>query len=109
MSMAIEPERFSRLSPAEIEELERSVSRFETAWQSGSRPNLAQFLPATERLRLPVLRELVHVDLEFRRKAGESARPEEYLELFPELRTQTQFLQSLMLAKDRMPQEQQLN
>jgi serine/threonine protein kinase len=62
---------------------------FERAWQSGSRPALEKFLPSEGSIsfRRRVLRELIEVDLERRRRAGEPARREEYLARYPELGT----------------------
>ena len=65
-----------RLSPAAYELL----SRFDSLWLQGQRPNLDALLaecPLGERL--PVLVELVHTDLEFRLKAGEDIQTEVYL------------------------------
>src|SRR5215831_4852157 len=61
------------------------VYRFEKAWQSGSRPDIGDFLPAAGPDRVAVLAELVKVDSERRRQAGESAPVEEYLRRYPEL------------------------
>jgi predicted ATPase len=65
--------------------LKNAVRRFEQAWRQTPRPGIEDFLPADAPLRLRVLIELVHIDLELRLKAGESARVEEYLERYPEL------------------------
>jgi WD40 repeat protein len=64
---------------------EEVLDRFEAAWLAGQRPVIADFLPADGDQRQALLVELVHVDLEFRLKAGEAARVEEYLASFPEL------------------------
>src|SRR5437879_5475258 len=61
------------------------VQRFEKAWQSGDRPVIDDFLPEDGPVRLAVLNELVHVDLERRLRAGEPAQFEDYLERYPEL------------------------
>src|SRR5207253_451249 len=53
------------------------VQRFEKAWQSGGRPAIDDFLPKDGPVRLAVLNELVHVDMERRLRAGDSARPED--------------------------------
>src|SRR5438270_423849 len=66
------------------DEFEDVVLRFEVAWQGGSRPEIDGFLPVgPDRARL--LTELVHVDLEYRLRAGEPARVEDYLTRYPEL------------------------
>jgi WD40 repeat protein/predicted Ser/Thr protein kinase len=61
------------------------VERFEDAWQQGQRPALKEFLPAGGPDRWLVLIELIHIDLELRLKAGETARAEDYLQRYPEL------------------------
>ncbi len=63
---------------------EEGLERFEEAWQDGRRPALEDFLPSGSG-RDATLRELVHVDLEYRLKTGEPARVEDYLGRFPEL------------------------
>lgn len=65
-------------------ESEDVIRRFEDAWRGPSRPEIEAFLPAGAG-RTGLLTELVHVDLEYRLRAGESARVEEYLALYPEL------------------------
>lgn len=61
------------------------VKRFEDAWRQGPRPAIFEYLPTSDSLRPRVLIELVHVDLELRLKAGETARVEDYLAHYPEL------------------------
>src|SRR6516165_9655513 len=63
--------------------LKDAVRRFENAWRYGSRPLIDDYLPIDGPLRCRVLIELVHIDLELRLKAGETARVEEYLTRFP--------------------------
>ena len=48
---------------------------------------LEDYLPAGDGLRRTVLLELVHADLEYRLKDGEPARVEEYMDRFPELKS----------------------
>jgi serine/threonine protein kinase/formylglycine-generating enzyme required for sulfatase activity len=83
-------------------EFERIISCFEEAWHQGQRPGIAGFLPADKPLRYAVLRELVHVDFEFRCKAGENADPAEYLAQFPELAAESALAQSLNAARERI-------
>ena len=67
------------LSPDELLRLEAICDRFEGLWGEGTRPDLASFLTdAPDRLRGVVLRELVALDVEYRRRAGEVARVEDY-------------------------------
>jgi serine/threonine protein kinase/dienelactone hydrolase len=61
------------------------VHGFEKAWQSGAHPDIDDFLPAGGPDRLALLAELVKVDSERRRQAGESVPVEEYLRRYPEL------------------------
>src|SRR4051812_43315510 len=65
--------------------LKDAVKRFEHAWHQALRPAIGDYLPMGDPLRFRVLIELVHIDLELRLKAGESARVEEYLARYPEL------------------------
>jgi serine/threonine protein kinase/formylglycine-generating enzyme required for sulfatase activity len=67
------------------QEIDAFVQRFEKAWQEGARPAIDDFLPKDGPDRLAVLQELVNVDIERRRMAGEPARTEDYLERYPEL------------------------
>jgi len=64
--------------------LESLVAKFESAWVSGGRPSIEEHLSQVGSDRESVLVELVHIDLEYRLKAGEQARVEEYLQRFPE-------------------------
>ncbi|MBN9523893.1 hypothetical protein J0H58_36185 [bacterium] len=63
---------------------EDAIRRFEDAWRGPHRPDLAGFLPAGA-APPELLLELVHVDLEFRFRAGDDARIEEYVTRFPAL------------------------
>src|SRR4051812_36600538 len=65
--------------------LQRTIARFETSWNRGDRPEIAEYLADDEPHREALLIELVHADLEFRLKAGEEARVEEYLWKYPKL------------------------
>src|SRR5438270_1244266 len=67
------------------QEVDGVVQRFEKAWENGGRPAIDDFLPHDGPDRLPVLIELVHVDLERRLRAGEPARAQDYQERYPEL------------------------
>jgi predicted ATPase len=65
--------------------LKDAVRHFEKAWRRGPRPLIDDYLPIDVPQRFRVLIELVHIDLELRLKAGETARVEEYLARYPEL------------------------
>ncbi len=66
-------------------QFEALIESFELAWRTGSLPNIDDYLRAEGREREALLVELVHVDLEFRLKAGEAARVESYLVRYPHL------------------------
>jgi serine/threonine-protein kinase len=72
------------LSDGEVFRLEGAVEGFEAAWRRGDRPDPAAFLPP-EGPRLATLIELVAVDCEYRRAAGEDPDTGDYLRRFPEL------------------------
>src|SRR5262245_56177497 len=71
--------------PAENSMLQPLLDQFEDAWARGGRPALDGYLPPGGPLRGPALRELAHLDLEYRLRSGEPARAEEYLRRYPEL------------------------
>src|SRR4051812_34666060 len=74
----------STLAGSAWEGFEDVIRRFEDAWKGPARPEIIAYLPTgTGRSRL--LTELAHVDLEYRLRAGEDARVEEYLARYPEL------------------------
>jgi serine/threonine protein kinase/formylglycine-generating enzyme required for sulfatase activity len=60
--------------------------RFESAWQSGARPRLEDYLSsAPEPQRTELLHELIRLDVEYGRRRGEDPSPHEYLGRFPGL------------------------
>ena len=64
--------------------------RFEAQWQAaartGQRPDIQAYLAeVSEPQRLALLRELVLLDVDYRRIAGETPRAEDYVSRFPEL------------------------
>jgi hypothetical protein len=72
------------LDPDDLRERQGLLRQFEEAWRQG-RPALDDYLPAAGAEYLSLLRELVRTDLEYRLRAGEPARVEEYLGRYPEL------------------------
>ena len=80
------------------DEFEDAIRRFEDAWQGSVRPEILAYLPTgADRTRL--LTELVHVDLEYRLRAGEAARVEEYLARYPELSEDREVVLELIAAE----------
>jgi eukaryotic-like serine/threonine-protein kinase len=65
-------------------EHESVIRRFEEAWADG-RPELTAFLASGVREPGTLLVELIQIDLEFRFRAGERPRVEEYVRGFPDL------------------------
>jgi serine/threonine protein kinase/WD40 repeat protein len=60
--------------------------RFERAWQAGLRPRIEDYLGDTpEPERAALLRELIALDMAYRRKAGEQPQLDEYHARFPDL------------------------
>src|SRR5262249_19030860 len=58
---------------------------FEDAWKSGRRPRIEEYLAGISgRERVEVFRELLGLELTYRRLAGEEPAPEEYCKRFPD-------------------------
>jgi len=93
--------RTAALSAEQLAEFERIVARFEEEWFAGKRPEIEPFLVDDVELRPVLLAELVRVDFEFRRKAGEVCRFEDYLARFPELAGDESLVNSLAAAAVR--------
>jgi hypothetical protein len=89
----------SGLASGERDNLHALVHRFEDVWQGGRRPAIDDFLPPGPCGRLPVLVELVHVELEYRLKAGEPAGVADYLERYPELKAHPAVVAGLAAAE----------
>jgi serine/threonine protein kinase len=94
------------LSDSTRDEVENLIQRFEEAWQGQSRPEISAYLP-TGAGRIPLLTELVHVDLEYRLRAGEAARVEEYLARFPELAGDRAVVLELIAAEHEFRQRRE--
>ncbi len=64
--------------------IDEEAMRFEREWQAGCRPRIEDFLAHREEPhRAPLLKELLRVECELRRKAGDSATAGEYGRRFP--------------------------
>ncbi|QDT44946.1 Serine/threonine-protein kinase PrkC [Gimesia alba] len=66
-------------------QLEKVVSEYEDALRNGNALEVETIWRSSHNKELVLLFELVHTELEWRLKAGEAVRVEEYLERFPEL------------------------
>jgi serine/threonine-protein kinase len=66
--------------------IDEACDRFEAAWKAGERPRIENFLradcPRLEHLAL--LRELLSIELFWRKKGGERPDPREYVDRFPD-------------------------
>src|SRR5438309_2279174 len=82
-----------------VADTEDVIRRFEIAWQGPSPPDIGAYLtpgaPGCGRL----LVELVHVDLEYRLRAGEAARVEDYLARYPALANDPALILGLVAAE----------
>ena len=93
--------------PAPSAVLADIAERFEDAWQQNPPPNMDSFLPAGGPMRLQALVELAHLDLEFRLKAGQAARVEDYLNRYPELAADEKTVLDLIVAELQLRQRRE--
>jgi len=100
-------EKVNSLTAEQQAQLEQIVAKFELAWFRGERPALETFLPSDPTCRKVALLELIHVDIEFRSKAGEVTQPQAYLSRFPELRADLQAVQSIIATVGKFESRKQ--
>src|SRR4051794_13475654 len=68
------------LAPELVERLDDTCDRFEAEWKAGRRPKIKDHLSdAAETERATWLRELLALELDWRRRRGERPTPWEYL------------------------------
>jgi hypothetical protein len=91
------------LSGSACVDFEDVIRRFEDAWQNQARPEILTYLPSGSG-HTELLTELVHVDLEYRLRAGEAARVEDYLIRYPELSDDRSVALDLIAAEFRLRQ-----
>ena len=66
--------------------LEAACDAFESRWRTGGRPDVrAALIELPEAVRSAALRELVSLDVHYRREAGESPTAADYADRFPDL------------------------
>ena len=88
------------------ERLEALLERFEDAWRRGERPVFEDYLrEAKPEEQGCLLVEMVHADLEYRLRAGETARVEEYLIRYPQLHEAPSAVICLVLAEHALRRE----
>jgi hypothetical protein len=93
--------RVQRLNSHAWHRLERIVGAFEGAWEAGARPDLDAYLDGGASLRPTLLFELAAADLEYRLRAGDPARAEEYFARYPALRDDDALAVDLIAAEYR--------
>jgi serine/threonine protein kinase/formylglycine-generating enzyme required for sulfatase activity len=73
------------MPPSQALRLDAICVRFEKAWQAGQRPRVEEFLgDISEPERSELLRELLGLELDYRRRASETLDSEEFRQRFPE-------------------------
>jgi len=72
------------LPPSAVEHVDQVCDRFEAAWMQGNPPRIEDFLGGVDgAIRPALLRELIALELAWRRRHGEQPRPEDYHRQFP--------------------------
>jgi WD40 repeat protein/serine/threonine protein kinase/tetratricopeptide (TPR) repeat protein len=73
-----------QLSPAQARQIDQACDRFEAAWKAGRRPHLDEYLGTTEgAARTELLRQLLLLDWDYRRRSGDHPCSEDYHQRFP--------------------------
>lgn len=84
------PSDDATLSPDQARRVDQVCDQFEAAWKaagsSGRRPRIEDALQEVSEEDQPrLLRELIHLDIFYRRQLGEAPQPSDYQSLFPSL------------------------
>ena len=79
-----QPAMNDSVSPTQLIEINRTCDRFEADWRAGLGPSIENGIAhAGEPVRSSLLKELLAIELECRRSAGELPRLAEYRARFP--------------------------
>jgi len=79
-------DRFSELPETQMLRINQVCDRFEQAWQAGTEPGVESFLSDAEPVDRPVLtRELIAIEIRYRRDQGLSVSLHEYQRRFPDV------------------------
>jgi predicted ATPase len=74
---------YERLTLEQSLPVDEACDRFESAWRAGGRPDIAEHLHRAAGADAAVLlRELVLLDIDFRRRTGQTPKPEDYATRF---------------------------
>jgi predicted ATPase len=85
-------------SPA-LSDFEGQIKAFEASWRRGEAPGIDKYLRGEGSERSALLVELVHIDLEFRLKSGESVSVEKYLGAYSQLADNRDLVLGLIMAE----------
>jgi serine/threonine-protein kinase len=78
--------RSDELPPEMMVRVDKVCDRFEAAWNSGSPPRIQDYLQGVpEEARAVLARELMLLDLDYRKRRGEKASAADYVDLAPSL------------------------
>src|SRR5437660_5897773 len=81
-----QPPGIGNLPGTRARSADQACDRFESAWKAGQHPRIEDHLAAVpEPERLPLLHELILLEIDYRRLAGEELHAEEFLARFPAL------------------------
>ncbi len=85
--MSAEPHGGDRTIPFDdLLRINQICDAFESAWVAGRRPAISDYLPrAAEALQGKLVRDLIDIELFYRRRQGESPQVDAFLEQFPEV------------------------
>ena len=73
----------TKSSLTQQEKIDRWADRFETEFQEGGQPSIEAYIEGFHGDRMALLRELLRVEVELRKEAGDTINPESYLRRFP--------------------------
>src|SRR5215831_16637799 len=96
----VNPHVYQLANPA-WRRLEKVVQEFESALERGDRPALDPYLHDHASVRQALLIELLHLDVEYRLRAGETPQVEEYLRKYPEVAGDAELAAELIAADYR--------
>jgi predicted ATPase len=83
---------------------EELIRQFEDAWARKQAPAIEEFVSTGPAEQGMLLLELIHIDMEFRLKAGEPVRVESYLQRFPQVMADEKTMLDLLSEEFRLRQ-----